>query len=220
MEQNNKTTKVYNVIIIDESGSMSVIRKQTIMGINEALQGIRKNQEEHPEQEHIVTIVTFEGFGFEGVKTRRNMIPIGQIADFTADDYVPGSCTPLYDAIGITLMSLSRKVHEDDRVFVTIITDGLENSSNEYSGDSIRMIIKGLRERGWTFAFIGANQDAIETAKGMSISNALNFDATPEGMLEMSVRYSKANRRFADTCNTCRASVVNLFEEDEIKAPK
>ena len=60
---------IYNVIILDESGSMSSIYKETLTSMNEVLSGIRKDQEEHPEQKNYVTIVTFEGNGIKGIKT-------------------------------------------------------------------------------------------------------------------------------------------------------
>ena len=62
---------VYNVIILDESGSMSAIYDQALTGINEVLSGIRKNHEDFPDQQHYVSIVTFEGNGISGIKTRR-----------------------------------------------------------------------------------------------------------------------------------------------------
>ena len=198
---------IYNVIILDESGSMSSIYNQALMGINEALSGIRRNQEEFPGQKHFVSIVTFEGDGIKGIKSRRDRVPIESVSDFTKEDYRPGGCTPLYDAMGKTLNELEGLIHEGDRVFATIITDGYENSSEEYSGKTVKALVGRLREKGWTFAYIGANQDSVEVARDLNISNAMNFDATPEGTLEMSVRYRMANRKFADMM-FCKKSVV------------
>ena len=174
---------------------MSGIYKETIQSMNEVLNGIRKNQEEHPDQHHYVSIITFEGSGISGVKTRRDRVPIGSIMDFTTKDYRPGGCTPLYDAMGKTLNELESLILEDDRVFATIITDGYENSSKEYSGRAIKMLVSRLREKGWIFAYIGANQDAIEVARDLHIGNALNFAATPLGVEEMSIRFRKAGAR-------------------------
>lgn len=211
MEQNSTSMNIYNVIILDESGSMSSIYNQALMGINEALSGIRRNQEEFPGQKHFVSIVTFEGDGIKGIKNRRDRVPIESVADFTKKDYRPGGCTPLYDAMGKTLNELEGLIHEDDRVFATIITDGYENSSEEYSGTAIKALVGRLREKGWTFAYIGANQDSVEVARDLNISNAMNFDATPEGTLEMSVRYRKANRKFADMM-FCKKTIVKSLD--------
>ena len=136
---------VYNVIILDESGSMSAIYDQALTGINEVLGGIRKNQEDHPDQQHYVSIVTFEGNGIAGIKTRRDRVAINKVEDFSKQDYRPGGCTPLYDAMGVTLNGLAAKIHEDDRVMATIITDGYENASEEYSGKTVKTLVAGLR---------------------------------------------------------------------------
>lgn len=183
---------IYNVIILDESGSMSSIYRETLNSMNEVLSGIRKDQEEHPEQKNFVTIVTFEGDGIKGIKTRRDRVPIGSIKDFSEADYRPGGCTPLYDAMGKTLNELEGLVHDGDRVLATVITDGMENSSEEYSGKTIIAMIDRLRKKGWTLAYIGANQDAVEVAKDMHIQNALEFDATGEGVAVLGVRMKKA----------------------------
>ena len=185
---------IYNVIILDESGSMSSIYMETIQSMNEVLNGIRKNQEEHPDQHHYVSIITFEGDGIKGVKTRRDRVPIGVIQDFTTKDYRPGGCTPLYDAMGKTLNELEGLILEDDRVFATVITDGYENSSREFSGRTIKEMVSRFREKGWILAYIGANQDAVEVARDLHIDNALNYCASPLGVKKMSMKFKKAGR--------------------------
>ncbi len=210
---------IYNLIILDESGSMSAIFDETLRAVNEAFSGIRRNQEEFPEQRHYVSIVTFEGTGMSGVRTRRDRVPVGEIRDFTEKDYRPGGCTPLLDAMGRSLHDLECKTGENDRVFATVITDGYENSSQEYTGKMIKALVSRLRVKGWTFAYIGANQDAVEAASELNIDNALNFDASPKGMDEMSGRYTRASRRFACLCSETAAPesarFSELFEEED-----
>ena len=208
---------IYNVIILDESGSMSSIYKETLQSMNEVLGGIRKDQEEHPDQQHNVTIVTFEGHGIGGIKTRRDRVPVEKIENFTEKDYRPGGCTPLYDAMGQTLNRLEGLVTAEDKVMATIITDGYENASEEYSGKTIKSLVARLREKGWVFAYIGANQDAVEVAKDLNISNALNYDATPEGMVQMRFSFRKAHRKMSDLVACCAESPMfdKLFDEDD-----
>ena len=188
---------IYNVIILDESGSMSSIYRETLQSMNEVLGGIRKNQEEFPEQQHFVTFVTFEGRGIEGIKVRRDRVPIGTIKDLTEKDYRPGGCTPLYDAMGQTFNDLEGLVNADDKVMATIITDGYENSSTEYSGRTVKTLVERLRKKGWVFAYIGANQDAVEVAKDLNIANALNYDASPTGMMELRFSVNRAHRKMS-----------------------
>ena len=213
---------IYNVIILDESGSMSSIYKETIQSMNEVLNGIRKDQEEHEDQHHYVTIVTFEGNGIAGIKMRRDRVPIGSISDFTTKDYRPGGCTPLYDAMGKTLNEMEGLVTEDDRVFATVITDGMENSSTEYSGRTVKTMVDRLRKKGWVLAYIGANQDAVEVAKDLHISNALNYDATPEGTAFLACSIVKAHRKsskmFAMEMDACTLGTYDkLFDDEEEK---
>ena len=186
---------IYNVIILDESGSMSSIYRETIQSMNEVLGGIRKNQEEFPDQRQFVSFVTFEGHGPEGIKVRRDRVPIGNIQDLTEKDYRPGGCTPLYDAMGKTLNELEGLINADDKVMATIITDGYENASTEYSGRTVKTLVERLRQKGWVFAYVGANQDAVEVAKNLNISNALNYEATPTRMMEMRFSVRKASRK-------------------------
>lgn len=207
---------IYNVIILDESGSMSSIYKETLQSMNEVLGGIRKNQEEFPEQQHFVTFVTFEGHGIEGIKVRRDRVPIRTIQDLTEKDYRPGGCTPLYDAMGKTLNELEGLVNEGDKVMATIITDGYENASTEYSGRTVKTLVERLRKKGWVFAYIGANQDAVEVAKDLNISNALNYEASPEGMVMMSARFQKASKRMSEfvACKAKPSMFDQLFSDD------
>ena len=208
---------IYNVIILDESGSMSSIYRPTIQSMNEVISGIRKNQKEFPDQRHYVTIVTFEGNGPDGIKTRRDRVPIQTVEDFTDMDYCPGGCTPLYDALGITLNHLESVILPEDKVMATVITDGYENSSREYSGNTIKALVSRLRAKGWVLAYIGANQDAVEVARELNIKNALNFEATPDGMSETAVRFKSAARKMAAAVNYCQdtGDLDHLFEEDK-----
>lgn len=182
-------TKVFNLIILDESGSMSCIKRLALDGINETLQTIRKAQEEHPNLEQIVSIVPFES---GNIRLLRDKVSIKEVNDLKVDEYNPGACTPLYDAIGFGIESIRNHVGENDSVLVTIITDGMENSSREYTGKSISTIIDELKKKGWMFTYIGANQDAVNVAASMNINNALNFCQDEEGTKAMFLKDRKS----------------------------
>ena len=220
MEQ-TQAKNIYNLLIIDESGSMSSIYNQALSGINETLGTIRSAQEKDPVNRYYVSVVSFEGNGPTGIKLRRDRVAIDEVSNLGRDEYRPGGCTPLYDAIGISVNQLSKSIEEGASVIVTIITDGYENSSMEYSGKAVKELISRQREKGWTFAYIGANQDAVEVARDLNIANAMNFDATPEGTVTMSLKYRKSLGRVM--CYMAEASapvedVEDFFEggDDEI----
>lgn len=204
--EEKRSINVYNLLIIDESGSMNSIYEQTLSGINETLNGIRKSQSDYPEQNQYVSIVTFEGNGIEAVKTRRDRVPVSRIDDMTRRDYRPGGCTPLYDAMGKAISELDASIGDGEAVLVTIITDGYENASREYSGRAVKELVTRQREKGWTFAYLGANQDAVEVARDLDIPNAMNWDANPEGTVMMSVKYEKARKKFLSQVSCFMAS--------------
>jgi hypothetical protein len=204
---NNEITTIHNLLILDESGSMRMIYKQALSGANETIQTVRAAQEAHPELDQRLTFVTFntayEGHPTQGnIRTVFNDVPIEEVRDLTYKDYNPNACTPLYDAMGTSITALERKFKEGDRALVTIITDGLENASKEYNQGAIKAMVDRLREKGWTFVYIGANQDAVEVAKGLSINNHMAYESDPEGaermfrkvMSRQSVFYSKIVR--------------------------
>lgn len=174
-------TRIFNLVILDESGSMQCIKQAAINSVNETVQTIRSAQKKHESQEHYASLVTFN----DDVKVVYECLPVNEIKELTADDYNPDCCTALYDAMGVSLNALRKKVAEDDKVLVTIVTDGYENASKEYSGKAIKALVDELKAKGWVFAYIGANQDVEEVAATMSISNAMSFEASDEGVYHM-----------------------------------
>ena len=208
-------TKIYNLIILDESGSMSSIYEQALGGANETIQTIRTAQSSATDQKQYLTFVTFDSGADESVRTVIDTMPIEQVRDLTRDDYRPNGCTPLYDAMGKSLTALEKKVSDDDQVLVTIITDGMENSSREYTGASVCEIVKRLRAKGWTFVYIGANQDAVEVARRMNIDNAMNFQATHEDTRRMWDDYKGSTSAYYEKVRRSKMRGERVFEDKE-----
>ena len=208
-------TNIYTLIILDESGSMTSIYDQALSGANETIQTIRIAQASAYDQRQFLTFVTFDSGDREWVRTIIDTKPIDKVRELTRDDYRPYGCTPLYDAMGQSLLSLERKVSEGDQVLVTIITDGMENSSRSYSGAHICEIVKRLRAKGWTFVYIGANQDAVEVAKRMNIDNAMNFQATHEDTRRMWDDYRGSTSAYYEKVRGSRMRGESVFEDKE-----
>lgn len=149
---------IYNLIIVDESGSMSHLREATLSGINETIGTIRNAQKEFGEtQAHNLTLVTFDSDSNRpDVRTLIDCQPIEQIGDFK--DYMPNGCTPLYDAMGQSLTRLHNRIKKDAdaSAVVTVLTDGLENASREWRADALRRLIEQLKEEGWSFSYMGS----------------------------------------------------------------
>ena len=175
--------RVFNLIVVDESGSMCVIEKQALAGLNETIQTVKKVQDAHPDMEQHITIMTFDSghkrYIYDNVLAKDATM-------LSKKDYNPGGATPLYDAVGIAISRLNAITTDDDHVLVTIITDGEENCSTEYSLNMIKTLIEKLKKHNWTFSFIGTdNLDVESMAKEMNIDNHLTFTEDAEGTAEM-----------------------------------
>lgn len=192
-------TSIYNLIILDESGSMSCVRKQTIAGCNETLNVIADSLNTFAEtQEHFVSIYAFQSASNHPSRYILKNVPGAKARKITAADYEPWGGTPLYDAVGSTLVDLKATIDEIPQSIgsVTIITDGYENSSTHYSREKVASLIEHLKAKGWLFNFIGANIDVEKVSKSLHIDNSLAFDQDEEGTKVMFERERHARSRY------------------------
>ena len=174
--ENKELAQIYNLLIIDESGSMHSLKTSTMSGVNEVLDTIRQAQTDFAEsQEHFVTIVTFNTARDANIRITTDAAPINSVPAFT--NYNPSGSTPLLDAVGISLTRLERQLSGNDMAtaVVTIVTDGLENASLEYSSAQVRELIERLTTQGWTFSYMGACHDVKQVARRLSIGNVMEF---------------------------------------------
>ena len=186
--------RVHNLIIVDESGSMCIIRKQAFTGMNETLQTIRQMQKMYPNQEQRVTLLTFD----TGHTTcHYDNTPALKTKDLGWNDYDPDGGTPLYDAIGMGISKVNAQVSSGDHVLVTIITDGEENSSREWTLKMVRNMIEKLKKQHWTFTLIGTdNLDVESMAHSFAIEEHLQFTEDAKGTAEMFEKERRSRHRF------------------------
>ena len=185
-ENNEKSNfdSIYNLIILDKSGSMSSIAEAAISGFNETVGGIRAAQEKFAEtQKHYVSLMVFCDCEKRMVY---DCIPVNEVKALTSKDYRPCCCTPLYDAMGISLSRLRSKIEGNTNAtaVVTVITDGLENASKEYSGAQVKKMVDDLKALGWTFAYMGTNHDVEKVSQELSFDNVHRFRNDSRGMAE------------------------------------
>ena len=195
MEAKQPKTKVYNVIIMDRSGSMWDIMTPAIQGYNEVLGGVKADAARFAEtQEQLITLVLFDSTAIDEVYWNGDPEKAERLTEKT---YVPGACTPLYDAVGRTLTKLEKELRGDTRhsVVVTIITDGLENSSHEYSLEAVRALIEHLKGEGWSFAYMGTDHDVEGVTVSLSITNVIKFEKTEEQTRETFRKERRARER-------------------------
>lgn len=194
----NKKTQIYNLVILDKSGSMESIRKEAIDGYNETLGSIKATQLKFIDtQEHYVSLAAFCDCGVDMIY---DMTPIKDADKLTKEKYDPCCCTPLFDAIGKTVKELKRKTAEIEGAafLVTIITDGYENSSKEWDAKSVSKLIESCKEEGWMFSFIGAGKDVVKVANTISITNTMVWENTSAGTEVMFRTENKARMCFCE----------------------
>ena len=218
---NTRETRIYNLIILDESGSMGHIRMQALSGANETLSTIRAAQKENPDDNQMVSFVTFDSGG-----NRPDVRPlilcekIESVKDISPEQYQPCGCTPLYDAMGLSISKLKTVVKEGDHALVTVITDGMENSSHIYNAAMVKELIDSLSKQGWAFTFIGANQDSHRTASGLGIRSSMDFEATAEGSSMMWRKMHSGNREFYKKVRQSKERGIEFDFNDDFFAEK
>ena len=161
------------VFILDRSGSMSGLESDTIGGYNSFLE---KQKEE--DGSCLVSTVLFN----QHSKVIHDRVDLVKIEKMDRKDYLASGTTALIDAMGDAIHHI-KNVHKYIRkedvpantIFV-IITDGLENASHKYSSDDVKKMVEQQREKGWEFLFLGANIDAVETARTYGIAEDRTSD--------------------------------------------
>ena len=184
------TTKVnpketHYLLILDESGSMGSVKKETLSGLNEQLKTIKNLENKFPDQDYFVSIVKFD----DEIVPLFEDVPAGKVRELTEKDYAPDAMTALHDAVGISVNKLKDRISAklnsgEASALVVILTDGAENASKEYDAAKIKDLITSLEKTGmWTFTFIGANQDSVLTARnlGVNLNNTVNYTASGVG---------------------------------------
>ena len=210
-----ETKRIFNLIILDASGSMESIYNQALTGVNETIQTIRLAQKDHPELKQYLTLVTFSADNHYLNKIFMD-VPIDEVRNITKEDYPLYGCTALYDAMGDMITDLRLKTEDGDVVLVTVITDGYENASRHWTGPQVKSLIDELRHKGWTFAYIGANQDVEVVASRLGVRNTLSFEATEEGTAKMFKKARQSNDRFYNKIKLHLQTFGNsLVEEDD-----
>ncbi len=178
MRKNGLTELVF---ILDRSGSMAGLEEDTIGGFNAMIEKQKK-----VEGECLVSTVLFD---HESV-VLHDRVPLEKVGKMTRDDYQVRGSTALIDAIGGAIHHIgnghkyARKEDVPEKTLFVITTDGMENASRRYSSDEVKRKVERQKEKyGWEFLFLGANIDAVETAKrfGIGADRAVNYNADSKG---------------------------------------
>ncbi len=169
------------VFILDRSGSMAGLEKDTIGGFNAMLE----KQKREPGKA-LVSTVLFDNTA----DVIHDRLPLHRVPRLTDREYYVRGCTALLDAVGGAIRHIStihKYAREEDRpektIFV-ITTDGMENASRRYDYEAMKQMIQRQKEQyGWEFLFLGANIDAAREAArfGIGEDRAANFHCDSKG---------------------------------------
>ena len=169
------------VFIIDRSGSMCGLERDTIGGFNAMIE-----KQKREEGEALVSTVLFD----TEISVIHDRVPIAKVPKLTEREYYTRGCTALLDAIGGAIHHIgnvhkyARKEDVPEKTLFVITTDGYENASRRYSYEKVRSMIEREKSRyGWEFIFLGANIDAAAEAKrfGISADRAVNYKCDTVG---------------------------------------
>lgn len=184
------------VFILDRSGSMSGLEGDTIGGFNSMIEKQKKE-----EGEALVSTILFDNYS----EVLHDRVEVSKIEPLTDRDYTVRGCTALLDAIGGAIHHIgnvhkyARNEDVPEHTIFIITTDGMENASHQYSREKIKVMIERQKTKyGWEFLFLGANIDAIETARSYgidqdraveyncdSVGTGLNFEAMSDAITTM-----------------------------------
>lgn len=170
------------VFILDKSGSMSGLEKDTIGGFNSLIEKQRKEP-----GEAIVSTVLFS----DNSTVIHNRMNIKDIPLLTSKEYYVSGCTALLDAVGNAINYINKKhndTNEDEvpeKTLFIITTDGQENASREFTYKQIKKLIENMKEQHkWEFIFLGANIDTVTEARkfGIDEDNAVSYNCDETGV--------------------------------------
>ena len=170
------------VFILDRSGSMSGLEKDTIGGFNSML-----SKQKQLEGEVFVSTILFNS----AAKVLHDRKKIHYVNPMTENDYLPCGSTALLDAVGSAIDHIgnihkyARRSDVPEKTMFVIMTDGMENASHRYDSRRVKEMIRRQEEKyGWEFLFLGANIDAVETGAsfGIRADRAVNFHCDEDGM--------------------------------------
>ena len=189
MKNKTKNNEMDVVFLLDRSGSMGGIEKDTIGGYNSYIDSQRgKNVK--------VTTVLFD----DKYEVLHNREDVDNIKKLTNKEYYVRGCTALLDAIGKTIREMEDK--NPNKVIFIITTDGYENASTKYNKSQIKELISVHKD--WKFMYIGADIDSYSEGRSLGIKD------------EFIANYKKTDRGISKLYNALTTASKLFYEEEKI----
>lgn len=207
----NLELKNYIAIVLDQSGSMGVLKKEIVQALNDQITTIKKNSVNQPTR---VCLTTFDSYVNKPLLWNERAIKLKPIEE---KDYNPTGLTAMRDAVGDTIKKLTEVEDASDpntSFLVIVVSDGHENASKRYTSAQLASMVKEAQDTGrWTFSYIGANQDLTQVSKdlGISMDNMLSFAPSAAGLDAMSVTNTRALDTYYAARSFGKTQVNNLY---------
>ncbi len=204
-------------IILDRSGSMESVKSDTIGGFNSFL-----GEQQKVAGEASLSLVQFDD-QYEVVFEDKDINSGDRLTEAT---FQPRGSTALFDAVGRTISAVGQRLaatpeeKRPDKDLLVIMTDGFENASHEFTASKVSEMIGHQRNvYKWEFMFIGANQDAVLSAReiGIPAAAALTYAANEEGT---QIAYSMIASKVKNYRVSNNAEALNFNEEDRERQKK
>lgn len=195
--------------LLDETGSMQRCIQSTISGFNEYVHSLTKAG-------HGQVAFTLVKFNSARTEIVHRAVPMKEVVALSEENYRPTASTPLYDAIGKIIGATEASVkhlRKGTNVLVVIMTDGEENSSQEFGRDKIFRLIAAKREEGWQFVFLGADQDAYKAASSIGVPKGGTMSYASRNTRQMYRTLTNATNRYTQRGRSSQ----DFFTADDLK---
>ena len=208
------SSDTYIHIILDETGSMGSSKAATISSFNEFISTQKKQ-----DGKCNVSLTTFSASSYisPSVNAVRDIFvnkDLNSVSDLTNETYKPDGMTNLYDSIGSTIAKVENLGVLNP--LIVIITDGHDNMSKEYNQQSIKDIISKKTADGWTFVYLGANQDAWSVGQSLGLSKGQTMTYSTSNMDNMMSTLSSATMSYRSMRSAgVVGSVQSFFDEGD-----
>ncbi|MCE9620036.1 MAG: VWA domain-containing protein [Planctomycetes bacterium] len=166
--------RTHIAIILDRTGSMQIIRQDTIGGFNTFL-----GEQQTQPTPATLTLVQFDGQ--DPYEVIHKFTDINLVPKLTEETYVPRGNTPLYDAVGRGILDLKASLAAQPealrpgKIVFVIVTDGHENASREFNGVQVKAMIAQMKEAGWQFVFLSADEKEVTDGMGLNIDRGYSM---------------------------------------------
>lgn len=186
-----------SLLVLDESGSMSSMREAVVEMYNSLVLNILRESQEMPALlQHLIVYA----FNSERIT---ELLPLQTVESGEPNlvlEYRPTGGTPLYDCLGTSLIRLEARLNasgipqENLKVSVAIFTDGMENSSRNFSLREVKALILRLKERGWEFVYYGTDHPVEDIAHNLGVNRGVRFNKSAQGFRSAMNRYNSESK--------------------------